>query len=57
MKLCYTKNPESELFFIKNPNLTKKILVVGRRGEWCVARVLLLLLSDFFLKRIQVRKK
>ena len=31
-------------FFIKNPNLTKKkILVAGRRGGGCVARV-----SDFF---------
>ena len=31
MKFSYTKNLESE-FFIKNPNLTKKILAVGRGG-------------------------
>ena len=24
VKFSYTKNPESEFFFIKNPNLTKK---------------------------------
>ena len=24
MKFSYTKNPESEFFFINNPNLTKK---------------------------------
>ena len=35
MTFSYTKNLESD-FFIKNPNLTKKILVVGRRvgGVW-----------------------
>ena len=51
MKFSYTKNPESELFFIKNPNLTQKILAVGRGGDGGVARV-----SDFFsfFKRIQV---
>ena len=33
MKFSYTKNTESEFFFIKNPNLTeKKILAVGRGG-------------------------
>ena len=31
MKFSYTKNTESD-FFIKKPNLTKKILVVGRGG-------------------------
>ena len=31
MKFSYTKNPESELF-IKNPNLTKKILQLGVEG-------------------------
>ena len=34
MKFSYIKNLESE-FFIKNPNLTKKILVVGREGVGC----------------------
>ena len=35
MKFSYTKNPESDFFFIKNPNLaTKKILAVGRGGGW-----------------------
>ena len=43
------KNPESEFFFIKNPNLTKKNLTVGRGGGGGVARV-----SDFLFKRIQV---
>ena len=57
MKFSYTKNPEREFFFIKNPNLTKKkILAVGRGGGGGggVARV-----SDFFsfFKRIQVWKK
>ena len=34
MKFSYTKNTESEFFFIKKPNLTKKkkILAVGRGG-------------------------
>ena len=52
MKFSYTKNPESEFFFIKNPNLTNKILAVGRERGGGVARV-----SDIFLpffKRIQV---
>ena len=43
MKISYTKNLESD-FFIKNPDLTKKILAVGRGGGWGVARV-----SNFFL--------
>ena len=34
MKFSDTKNPESE-FFIKNPNLTKKYLAVGRGGVGC----------------------
>ena len=35
-KISYTKNLESEYFFIKNPNLTKKkILAVGRGGVGC----------------------
>ena len=55
MKFSYTENPESEIFFIKKPNLTKKKkhLEVGRRGGGGVARV-----SDYFsfFKRIQVRK-
>ena len=34
MKFSYTKNTESEFFFIKRPNLTKKILAVGRGGVW-----------------------
>ena len=33
MKFSYTKNLESE-FFIKNLNLTKKILAVGRGDGW-----------------------
>ena len=41
MNFSYIKNPESE-FFIKNLNLTKKILAVGRGGTGRVARV-----SDF----------
>ena len=36
MKFSYTKDPESE-FFIKNPNLTKKIWRLGGEG-WGVAR-------------------
>ena len=36
-------------FFIKSPNLTKKMQAVGRGGSGCVARV-----SVFFSKRIQV---
>ena len=32
------------IFFIKNPNLTKKILAVGRAGAGGVARV-----SEFFV--------
>ena len=33
MKFSYTKNLESVVFFIKNPNLThKKNLAVGRGG-------------------------
>ena len=31
MKFSFTKNPESDIF-IKNPNLTKKILAGGRGG-------------------------
>ena len=31
MKFSYTKNTESD-FFIKNPNLTKTNLAVGRGG-------------------------
>ena len=34
MKFSYTKNPKCD-FFIKNPNLTKKILAVGRGGGGC----------------------
>ena len=53
MKFSYTKNPESQFFFIKNPNLTKrrKILAGGRGWGGGVARV-----SDIFLfyKRIKV---
>ena len=30
MKFSYTKNLESDLFFIKNPNLTKK----NNSGSW-----------------------
>ena len=47
MKVSYTKNTESD-FFINNPNLTQKILAVGRGGGG---------VSDFFFyffKRIQV---
>ena len=32
MKISYTKNLESEFFFIKNPNLTKKIWRLGGEG-------------------------
>ena len=36
MKFSYTKNTESDFFFIKNPKLTKnkkkQILAVGRGG-------------------------
>ena len=32
MKFSYSKNPESEFFFIKNPNLTKKIWRLGGEG-------------------------
>ena len=36
MKFSYTKNRDSDFFFIKNPNLTKKKrkknLAVGREG-------------------------
>ena len=53
MKFSYTKIPKSE-YFIKNPNLTKTSLDVGRGGIRGAARV-----SDFFSfflfqKRIQV---
>ena len=51
MKFSYTKNLES-IFFIKNPNLTKKnFWAVGRGGGRGVARV-----NDFFsfFRRIQV---
>ena len=46
-EISFTKNPESEFFFIKNPNLTKKKKKkkyggLEERG-WGVARV-----SDFF---------
>ena len=37
MKFSYTKNLESEFFFIKNPNLTKKkkkIWRLGGEGVW-----------------------
>ena len=37
------------LVFIKNPNLTNKILAGGKGRGWGVARV-----SDMFFKRIQV---
>ena len=45
MKFSYTKNTESDFFFIKNPNLTKnkKNLAVGRGGGGGMARV-----SDLF---------
>ena len=51
MKFSFTKNPESDFFFIKNTNLTKKkkkkILADGRGWGGGVARV-----SDFFFKRL-----
>ena len=43
-------------FFIKNPNLTKKILAVGRGGGGGVARESDFF-SSFFFKRIQVFSK
>ena len=42
MKFSYTKNPESEFFYIESKS-NKKNLVVGRGGGGDVARV-----SDFF---------
>ena len=33
MKFSFTKNPESEVFFIENPNLTEKQLFVCGGGE------------------------
>ena len=51
MKFSYSKNLESDFFFIKNPNLTKKILAVGRGGGGCVAR-----LSDFFAESKSVAR-
>ena len=32
MKFSFTKNLESEFFFIKNPNLKKKKILAGGRG-------------------------
>ena len=58
MKLSYTKNTESDFFFIKNPNVTKnkkKILAVWRGGGVGVARV-----SDlffFFQNNSSLKKK
>ena len=34
VKFSYTKNPESEFFFIKNQNLTKKIWRSGGEGVY-----------------------
>ena len=52
----YTKNMESDFFFIKNPNLTKKKSGgwEGRGGGGCVAKV-----SDFFFfqKNPSLKKK
>ena len=45
MKYSFTKNPES-IFFIKNTNLTKKILAVEREVRGGVARV-----SDIFFQK------
>ena len=41
-------------FFIKNPNLTKKILAVGRGGVGCVARVMFFFF--FFQKNPSLKK-
>ena len=37
MKFSYSKNPESEFFFIKNPNPTekKKFWLLGGEGVGC----------------------
>ena len=53
MKISFTKNPESDFFSVKNPNLTKKKILVGGR-EWGggVARV-----SDSFSKESKSDKK
>ena len=60
MKFSYTKNPESDFFFIKNPNLKKKkkkkkFCRLGGEGMGGVARV-----SDFFFffqKNPSLKKK
>ena len=44
MKFSFTKNPRN-VFFIKNPNLTKHILAGGRGGGGVGVRV-----SDFFFQ-------
>ena len=48
-EFSYTKNLESDFFFIKNPNLTKKIMAVGRDGGGDVARVSVFFCFFFFL--------